>query len=139
MTQAPSPAAAQPLSLVQRVIGVVVSPGDTMARIAAAPRWIDVLALTTILVAAGYFLYRSAHPCGCLSFVVPTFEVHVTTPLNHRGALTEPIGLADIVNLTGGVTVGLGKQATLGMATVVPVTGPRPWDIEAQGYVNFRF
>jgi hypothetical protein len=57
MTQDPAPAAAQPLSLVQRVIGVVVSPGDTMARIAAAPRWLDVLALTTVLVAVGYFVF----------------------------------------------------------------------------------
>jgi hypothetical protein len=57
MTQDPSPGAAPPLSLVQRLIGVVVSPGETMARIAAAPRWIDVLVLTTVLVAAGFAVF----------------------------------------------------------------------------------
>jgi hypothetical protein len=60
MSQDPSATAAQPLSLVQRVIGVVISPGETMARIAAAPRWFDVLALTTVLMAAGFALFFSS-------------------------------------------------------------------------------
>ena len=55
----PSSDAAQPLSFVQRVIGVVVSPGETMARIAAAPRWFDVMALTTVLIAAGFAVFFS--------------------------------------------------------------------------------
>ncbi|MCC6163127.1 MAG: YIP1 family protein [Acidobacteria bacterium] len=58
MTQESTPAA-QPLSFVQRVIGVVVSPGETMARIVAAPRWLDVLALTTVLSAALFALFLS--------------------------------------------------------------------------------
>ena len=60
MTQDTSLDAAQPLSFVQRVIGVVVSPGETMARIAAAPRWFDVLALTTVLMAAGFAVFFSS-------------------------------------------------------------------------------
>ncbi len=60
MAQDPSPSAAPPLSFVQRVIGVVISPGETMARIAAAPRWFDVMALTTVLVAAGFALFLSS-------------------------------------------------------------------------------
>jgi hypothetical protein len=60
MTQDPSPAAAPPLSFVQRVIGVVISPGETMARIAAAPQWFDVMALTTVLVAGGFALFLSS-------------------------------------------------------------------------------
>ena len=59
MTQDPASDAAQPLSFVQRVIGVVVSPGETMARIAAAPRWWDALALTTVLIAAGFAVFFS--------------------------------------------------------------------------------
>ena len=54
----PAPAA-QPLSFVQRVIGVVISPGETMARIAAAPKWLDVLLVTTILSAAGFAWFLS--------------------------------------------------------------------------------
>ena len=57
MTQDPSPGAAQPRSLVQRVIGVVISPGETMPRIAAAPRWRDVLALTTVLTAVAFAVF----------------------------------------------------------------------------------
>ena len=60
MAQDSSPAAAPPLSFVQRVIGVVISPGETMAAIAAAPRWFDVMALTTVLVAAGFALFLSS-------------------------------------------------------------------------------
>lgn len=59
MTPDPSSPAAPPLSFLARVIGVVFSPGETMARVAAAPRWLDVLALTTILMAAGFALFFS--------------------------------------------------------------------------------
>jgi hypothetical protein len=56
-----SPAtAAQPLSFVQRVIGVVFSPGETMAGIAAAPKWLDVLLLTTVVSAVGFALFLSS-------------------------------------------------------------------------------
>jgi hypothetical protein len=60
MSTASSSPAAPPLSFVQRVIGVVVSPGETMARIAAAPRWVDVLVFTTVLVAAGFAAFLSS-------------------------------------------------------------------------------
>lgn len=60
MSQDQSPTAAQPLSFVQRVIGVVISPGETMAGIAAAPRWLDVLVLTTVVIAAGYGLFLAS-------------------------------------------------------------------------------
>ena len=60
MSQASPSPAAPPLSFVQRVIGVVVSPGETMARVAAAPRWLDVLAFTTLLVAAGFAVFFSS-------------------------------------------------------------------------------
>lgn len=49
--------AARPLPFVQRVVGVVVSPADTMASVAAHPRWADVLILTTVLVALGFGLF----------------------------------------------------------------------------------
>jgi hypothetical protein len=90
-------------------------------------------------LAVGYFLYRNTCGDRLLSAVVPTFEVHVTTPLNHRGALTEPIGVADIVDLTAGVTFGLGRRSTLGFSIVSPVTGPKPFDLESMVQLNFRF
>ncbi len=59
MPQDPFPAAAPPLPFVKRLIGVVFAPGDTMASVAAHPRWLDVLAFTTVLVAAGFAWFLS--------------------------------------------------------------------------------
>jgi len=87
----------------------------------------------------GYTLYRAADPEALVTTLTPTFEAHVTTPLNHRGALTEPVGVADIVDLTAGVTLGLGKRSTLGIAICAPITGPKPFDVEALAQLNFRF
>lgn len=60
MSQESLPSAAAPPSLIQRVIGVIVSPGETMAKIAAAPRWFDVMALTTVLISAGFAGFLSS-------------------------------------------------------------------------------
>lgn len=60
MSQDPSTPAARPLSFLQRVIGTVISPGETMASVAAHPAWLDVLAFTTVLVALGFGLFLSS-------------------------------------------------------------------------------
>jgi hypothetical protein len=90
-------------------------------------------------VALGYFLYRTNCSESLLTSVVPTMEFHLTTPLNHHGAMVDPIGSPDILDLTFGVTFGLGKRATLALGGVVPVTGPKPFDFETQAQLNFRF
>ncbi len=59
MPNHPSPAAAEPLPFVKRIVGVVVGPGDTMASVAAHPRWLDVLAFTTVVVALGFVWFLS--------------------------------------------------------------------------------
>jgi hypothetical protein len=43
------------------------------------------------------------------------------------------------VVLTGGVNVLLGMNSTLGVAVGTPVTGPRPFDVEAVVTFNVRF
>jgi hypothetical protein len=53
------PVAARPLSFVQRVVGVVVSPAETMASVAAFPRWVDMLLFTTLVIALGMALFLS--------------------------------------------------------------------------------
>lgn len=90
-------------------------------------------------VAAGYFVYRDRSGERLLTAVVPTLEVHVNTPLNHRGALTEPIGVSDLVDLTLGTSFGIGSKSFLTIGATAPVTGPRPFDIEAQVLFNCRF
>src|SRR5258708_5736115 len=47
----PAPAPA-PKSLPARVTGVITSPRETFASVAAAPKWLGMLALTAIIVAA---------------------------------------------------------------------------------------
>ena len=60
MSQDSSPSvAARPLSFVQRVVGVVISPGETMASVAAFPKWVDVLVFTTLVIALGMVLFLS--------------------------------------------------------------------------------
>ena len=89
---------------------------------------------------AGWRLYQSQ--CGgFLTGVIPTAEVHVNIPLNHRGALdiNDPIGAADTVDLTFGVTFVLGGRSTLALGYVTPVTGPRPFDYELLLQFNWRF
>jgi len=87
----------------------------------------------------GYFVIRRCNSESLLTAVVPTFEVHVNTPLNHRGTQQVPIGAPDVVDLTAGITFGLGERTNLSFGAVTPVTGPRPFDIEAQAFLNFRF
>lgn len=88
----------------------------------------------------GYFLYRD--PDAFVTAIVPTFEVHVNTPLNHRATsafVGGPIGIPDVVDLTFGVSVGLGSNAILSAGIVNPVTGPRPFDLEALVLLNIFF
>jgi hypothetical protein len=70
--------------------------------------------------------------------VVPIFEVHVNTGLNHQGSGAEGIGFIDSVVLTGGLHTLIGNSIlTLGVAT--PVTGPRLDSVEAVAQFNWRF
>lgn len=59
MSQEPTPPAAPPRSFLQRIIGVVFSPGETMASVAAFPKAWDVLLLTTVLSAVGIGAFMS--------------------------------------------------------------------------------
>ncbi|HJT77932.1 MAG TPA: hypothetical protein VJ739_12085 [Gemmataceae bacterium] len=90
----------------------------------------DVVLLTND-IGAGYFLYQ--HRDGdSLTAVVPTVEVHVNTPLSHRGALglTDGAGTPDAVDLTGGVNLEFCDRTNFAVGFSVPVTVPRPFDFE---------
>jgi hypothetical protein len=90
--------------------------------------------------AAGYFLYQRPNSGG-LTAVVPTIEVHVNTPLNHRGvlSLTDPAGNPDTVDLTGGVHLEYQDHSSFGVAFAVPVTGPRMFDFEILAQFRWRY
>ncbi len=91
-------------------------------------------------VAVGYFLYQAGKGCE-LTAVVPTVEVHVSTPLNHRGVLaqTDPAGNPDQVNLTAGVNFEYGDASSAGIAFIRPLTGPRMFDFQVVFQVRYRY
>ena len=88
-------------------------------------------------IGAGYWIYR-APPTNFISGVVPMIEVHINTPLN-RQEFGFPDRLETIVDLTGGIRLQMFGQATLGIAVGVPVSGPKPFDIEGIAQLNLRF
>jgi len=89
-------------------------------------------------VGMGYYLYRNPDRNGLIAFIVPTGEVHVTTPI--ESTETRFIQVPDIVAMTAGVHVGLfGGRPLLTFGAVAPITGPRPFDVEAFVQFNYRF
>ena len=92
-------------------------------------------------VGFGYFLYQSADPHAFVSAFVPTFEVHVNTPLNHRGVLRafDQAGTPDVVDLTYGTNIYLGGRSALSVGVATPVTGPRPFAYEFMALLNVYY
>jgi hypothetical protein len=87
----------------------------------------------------GYRLLERHHGEAALNYLIPTLEAHVTTPLNHRGINSVPIGFPDIVDLTTGVHMGLFDRSDLALGVATPLTGPKPYSVEALVYFNWRF
>jgi len=75
---------------------------------------------------------------GLLRAVIPTFEVHVNTPLTHRSA-GDPERRRDSVHLTLGAHLELGERTWLSLAAAAPVTSPRLFDAEALVRLNWGF
>ena len=90
-------------------------------------------------LALGYFAYRD--PDTAISAVVPTLEVHVNSPLNHRAeySLRDPSGTATSVNITSGLNVEVRRNSLFTLGVVAPTTGPRPFNVEAVALFNYRF
>jgi len=84
-----------------------------------------------------FWLYRADAP-RLITAIVPTVEAHVVTPLNHRG-LDGAIVVPDTVVFTGGVHVGVGRNALMSFGVAAPVTGPRPFNVEGFVQLNGRF
>jgi hypothetical protein len=86
---------------------------------------------------AGYLVYQNSSTF--ISSIAPTVEAHVNTPLNHRGSQTDPLGGIDVFDMTAGATLGFGRNAFLTIGVNTPLTGPKPYDIEAIAQLNWRF
>jgi hypothetical protein len=95
-------------------------------------------------MSAGYFVYHDRDSGRLVTGLAPTFEAHVTTPLNHRGfRLNDPVGIPDVVDLTYGLNVEVLGQSYLRSAIrtplVTPITGPRPFSLEVLVQYSLRF
>ncbi|WP_244884912.1 hypothetical protein [Singulisphaera acidiphila] len=89
----------------------------------------------------GYFLYRNPNPNGFIRSIAPTLETHVNIALNHndpfdRGDIT---ATSQVVGLTEGVNVFFKNNSVISFGVVEPVTGPRPFNIEAMLLFNTFF
>jgi hypothetical protein len=90
-------------------------------------------------IGVGYYLYRDRNSDRILTAVIPTLEVHVNTPLNHRGSLNGNLGTPDWVDITGGTIFELCRRSSLSVGLCAPVTGAKPFDVEGIVQLNFRF
>ena len=89
----------------------------------------------------GYYLRRDPDATRFLTAIVPTFETHINTPLNHRDPYNvfDKAGTPDVVNLTVGINFEFYRRSVLTFGLVEAVTGPRPFDLEAVMLLNIRF
>jgi hypothetical protein len=92
-------------------------------------------------VGMGYYLFQSGDPDAFLTALVPSFEVHVNTPLNHRDAFNsfDIAGTPDAVNLTYGLNFGIRRSAVLTTALITPVASPKPFDFEWSLLLNIFY
>jgi hypothetical protein len=96
-------------------------------------------------IGVGYYVYRDATGSRMLSAVAPTLEMHYTAPLRQADPNVNVFNLVDnlrihnTVDFTFGATFEFVNRATLGVGLAVPVTGLKPFDMEALVQVNLLF
>jgi hypothetical protein len=92
-------------------------------------------------IGIGYYLYRNPSFDSLITAFAPIFEVHVNDPLNHRDwrNVDNPIAAADVVDLTLGSNIQIGRRAVLLLGAVTPVSGPRPFAVEGVALLNIYF
>ena len=90
-------------------------------------------------VGVGYYLYRHYGEDRIVTAVIPTLEAHLNTPVNHRGTFNGPTGTPDWFDFTGGCTLEFCHRSSLGVGVCAPVTGAKPFDVEAIVQLNVRF
>jgi hypothetical protein len=92
-------------------------------------------------IGMGYYVYRNPAANSFISGVAPTFECHTNVPLNHTDwrNVNNPIATTTVVDLTTGCNFQFGQRTVLLLGCVTPVTGPRPFSIEALALLNIYF
>lgn len=74
-----------------------------------------------------------------LTRIVPTLELHLNTPLNHREDDLFLQRFRDTLDLTGGFHFEFNDHVSLGAAAGTPLTSPRLFDFETIVNLNIRF
>ncbi len=89
----------------------------------------------------GDYIFRSPDAQGLIQAIAPTFEVHSNTPMNHRDVVNsrDPAGSTRVVDLTAGLNIFFRDKAMLSFGLAEPITGPRPFGIEALALFNVSF
>jgi hypothetical protein len=97
----------------------------------------------------GYFVFRDRESDRFLTAIIPTFEAHISDPINHRGVKSpdpfktnfqyDPYGTPDTVNLTYGINFEIRRNSLLTLAFAEPVTSYKPFAYEAFVLFNYRF
>ncbi len=92
-------------------------------------------------VGIGYFVYQDNTRGAWLTAIAPTLEAHINIPLTHRDVFNvrDVVGTADTVDLTYGTNFLFGRKSLLTTALTTPVTGPRPFSLEASALFNYYF
>ncbi|HEX5272843.1 MAG TPA: hypothetical protein VFW33_20235, partial [Gemmataceae bacterium] len=128
-------------TLIQPYLGFICSAGSFSLRGFSAvivPTDGRDVTLITNDVAVDLALYQNCD--AFISSIVPTVEFHLTDPTNHRGLSSSgDVGFPDILVLTTGAHIGLGKHAVLNVGGAIPLTGPKPFDFEGIAQLNWAF
>jgi hypothetical protein len=83
--------------------------------------------------------YRFEVGARWLSEVIPTLELHLNTPLNHRDDSLFLQRFRDTLDLTGGFHFNFNDHVSLGAAAGTPLTTPQLFDYETIVNLNIRF
>jgi hypothetical protein len=135
-TRAPNPVFLQPFVGFIKTFGNFYTQGFTAIDVPLDP---NVVTIYYNDLGMGYY-FRAHDPDRFLTGVAPSMEVHVNTPLNHRGNnVNDPTSTIDIVNLTFGLTAVVRQRTMLSVGLVEPVTGPRPFSGELVVLLNVFF
>ncbi len=92
-------------------------------------------------LSVGYYVYRNVNREGWLQAIAPTLEAHSNTPMNHHGVFDfhDIAGASQVLDLTEGLSFFFRNRAVFSLGVVEPVTGPRPFSIEAIALFNVYF
>lgn len=90
-------------------------------------------------IAAGWWMYRAGPDSDrTLTGIVPTFELHINDPLNHR-VNGDLFRTHDWLVATLGAHIVFNHKSFLTVGAGVPFTGPQVYDYEIGAQFNYRF